>query len=110
MADLQEQTLILNDIVKIVHEEAGGDYDTATCDFKAFGDGDEATMITSLQINKLGTTIDAAISNTNIFTIVDLAVTLRCHMASHTGGLWNAFRMRLDEQRRANVKFNYDTI
>lgn len=105
MNPLEEQTEVLNELAQILHSEAGDDYDFVMCEYEFLERYN--TISSSLKLSKNGREYYKEMSSGAPSQNAELAFKLRTLMKAHTGGEWESFTLKIDDQGKAHTKFYY---
>ena len=103
---MQHQINILNEISQLLHNEANCQYEGLNCIFE-IEDAQEETMDTTFKYTLGGVSKNVGISDSAIWSLLDLVLELHALMKAHTGGSWTKFTLSLDKAGKATTKFEY---
>ncbi|WP_157039494.1 hypothetical protein [Aquincola tertiaricarbonis] len=103
---VEQQVLVLNQILEMMHRSAGSKYDTMRCEFKyeTYDGGWSVDLKYSLVRN--GVFVSKFLDDPED-RVPQLVHELHELMEAHTGGRWHGFVLALDENGRANSSFDY---
>jgi len=103
---VDQQVTILNELVQLMHDSAGGSYEALRCefDYEVYDDGWSVGSKYSFVRNGISV---SEILNDPEDRASDLVGRLHRLMLDHTGGNWQRFILSVDSSGRANTKFEY---
>lgn len=108
MNPIEQQTMILNNLCQLLHDNADEGYDEACCEFKYyFGDDGSLGFGAKFHFSIDGLVNSRVFRDTNENRFDDLILKLHTLMKEHTGGDWKTFTLTLDKNGKATTKFDY---
>jgi Protein of unknown function, DUF600 len=108
MNPFERQTELLNELIQMMHNSAGANYQDMTCKFTF--NTKELWCETEFYYSKNGKKISEFLKEMNGISKYSLLEELHTIMENHTGGKWDSFTLTLDADGKAHTKFHYPDV
>ena len=108
MSPIENQRLLIDQLYHLVKKSIKGDFDTATCWFKYSVSDDRSSSIRSkFSYVKAGKIKYDHLAYPDDDILDEVIPQLHASMKPHTGGDWEAFTLRINEDGSVSTKFEY---